>query len=57
MIEYQEVLAAHPELLQRIVSMVEPCYPMTVKLLAIRFADLQAKPVANQENAHPINDW
>ena len=27
--EYQEVLAEHPELLQRIVSAVEPCYPLT----------------------------
>lgn len=27
--EYQEVLAAHPGLLQRIVSAVEPCYPLT----------------------------
>jgi len=27
--EYQEVLAEHPDLLQRIVSAVEPCYPLT----------------------------
>ena len=27
--EYQEVLAEHPGLLQRIVSAVEPCYPLT----------------------------
>jgi predicted nucleic acid-binding protein len=27
--EYQEVLADHPDLLQRIVSAVEPCYPLT----------------------------
>jgi predicted nucleic acid-binding protein len=27
--EYQEVLADYPELLQRIVSEVEPCYPLT----------------------------
>ena len=27
--EYQEVLADYPELLQRIVSGVEPCYPLT----------------------------
>ena len=27
--EYQEVLAEHPELLQRIVSAAEPCCPLT----------------------------
>jgi predicted nucleic acid-binding protein len=27
--EYQEVLVEHPDLLQRIVSAVEPCYPLT----------------------------
>ena len=27
--EYQEVLAEHPELLQRVVSAVELCYPLT----------------------------
>jgi predicted nucleic acid-binding protein len=27
--EYQEVLAAHPDLLQRIVAAAEPCYPLT----------------------------
>ena len=27
--EYQEVLAAHPELLRSIVCAVEPCYPLT----------------------------
>lgn len=27
--EYQEVLAEYPELLQRIVSAVKPCYPLT----------------------------
>ncbi len=27
--EYQEVLAAHPDLLQRIVSAAEHCYPLT----------------------------
>jgi len=27
--EYQEVLTGHPELLQRIVSAIEPCYPLT----------------------------
>lgn len=27
--EYQEVLTAHPEFLQRIVSAIEPCYPLT----------------------------
>ena len=27
--EYQEVIAGHPELLQRIVSAVELCYPLT----------------------------
>jgi predicted nucleic acid-binding protein len=27
--EYQEVLAEYPELLQRIVSAAEPCYPLT----------------------------
>ena len=26
---YQEVLTEHPELLQRIVAAVEPCYPLT----------------------------
>ena len=33
--EYQEVLAEHPALLQRIVSAVEPCYPLT-ELAVIR---------------------
>ena len=27
--EYQEVLTGHPGLLQRIVSAIEPCYPLT----------------------------
>ena len=27
--EYQEVLTEHPGLLQRIVSAIEPCYPLT----------------------------
>ena len=35
--EYSEVLAAHPELLQRIVSAVDPCYPLT-ELEVIRHA-------------------
>jgi predicted nucleic acid-binding protein len=35
--EYQEVLAAHPRLLQRIVSALEPCYPLT-ELEVIRHA-------------------
>ena len=35
--EYQEVLAEHPDLLQRIVSAVEPCYPLT-ELDVIRHA-------------------
>ncbi len=33
--EYQEVLAGHPGLLQRIVSAVQPCYPLT-ELAVIR---------------------
>ncbi len=35
--EYQEVLAAHPELLQRIVSILELCHPLT-ELAVIRHA-------------------
>lgn len=35
--EYREVLAAHPELLQRIVTVIEPCYPLT-ELEIIRHA-------------------
>lgn len=33
--EYQEVLADHPELLQRVVAAIEPCYPLT-ELAVIR---------------------
>ena len=31
--------------------------PVPVHLLVIWLADLKAKPVANQENAHPMQDW
>jgi hypothetical protein len=31
--------------------------PVRVHLFVIRLADLVANPVANQENAHSINDW
>jgi len=31
--------------------------PFAFTLIVIRLADLKAKPVANQENAHPMQDW
>ena len=32
-------------------------FPVRVHLFVIRLADFKAKPVANQENAHPMKDW
>jgi hypothetical protein len=31
--------------------------PVRVHLFVIRLAGLKAKPDANQENAHPMQDW
>lgn len=34
-----------------------PPFPVRVHLLVIQLANLQAKPVAKQENAHPMKAW
>jgi len=32
-------------------------FPVRIHLFVIQLADLKAKPVAKQANAHPMQDW